>query len=438
MWFAVEIGFALAACAALALWLRFAGPAIAPLPEDPVVALNREHAGLAPNAADTYLKAIAAFKHPEDQTWINSGGAVDFQPPPSWAGDWLAANGPCMSLLEEASQIDQCWFDLDWPDGGPELSIVTDEHIDRLHRLRHLYKLAHASARLAADTAEWRRCARALGILDRLGRHALQQATFLDAMAGLSMLARAYWQTVYALQRSDLQQKDLVCFVAALESFRRPLPSIVPIYERERDLGRWALRYGRRQFSFRSLFVPRKRAEAREVSLYGQLLAWVRQPPHEALDAGNDVRKGRRKRLPKAPMEFHANADGVVSKVVISCWDTYARIYELYVRALCMRAGLQAIVMLHRYRAERGEWPASLDRLPQPPPPDPYSRRPLCYRTTDDGFILYSVGWNQRDDGGAHDRQFGEGGFGDVVLWPPQWPTFRQATDAVSRRTSEQ
>jgi hypothetical protein len=33
-------------------------------------------------------------------------------------------------------------------------------------------------------------------------------------------------------------------------------------------------------------------------------------------------------------------------------------------------------------------------------PIDPYSDRPLVYRRTDDGYLLYSVGSNRVDDGG--------------------------------------
>jgi hypothetical protein len=35
-------------------------------------------------------------------------------------------------------------------------------------------------------------------------------------------------------------------------------------------------------------------------------------------------------------------------------------------------------------------------------PPDVINGRPLHYRRTDDGgYVLYSVGWNESDDGGT-------------------------------------
>jgi hypothetical protein len=60
---------------------------------------------------------------------------------------------------------------------------------------------------------------------------------------------------------------------------------------------------------------------------------------------------------------------------------------------------------LERYRLAHGKYPEALDALaPQfiaKVPHDPIGGQPFHYRPTDDGqFILYSVGWNEKDDGG--------------------------------------
>jgi hypothetical protein len=61
---------------------------------------------------------------------------------------------------------------------------------------------------------------------------------------------------------------------------------------------------------------------------------------------------------------------------------------------------------LERYRLAHGEYPDKLDALaPQfivNLPHDIIGGQPLHYRRTDDGkFVLYSVGWNETDDGGT-------------------------------------
>ena len=65
----------------------------------------------------------------------------------------------------------------------------------------------------------------------------------------------------------------------------------------------------------------------------------------------------------------------------------------------------QIACALERFRLVRGEFPQSLDALApqfiQQIPHDVINDGPLIYRRTDTGYVLYSVGWNEKDDGGA-------------------------------------
>jgi hypothetical protein len=63
-------------------------------------------------------------------------------------------------------------------------------------------------------------------------------------------------------------------------------------------------------------------------------------------------------------------------------------------------------IALERYYLANGGYPASLDPLSpkylQEIPTDIINGEPLQYRQTQDGrFVLYSVGWNEKDDGGV-------------------------------------
>ncbi|MCH7721184.1 MAG: hypothetical protein IH988_09395, partial [Planctomycetes bacterium] len=63
---------------------------------------------------------------------------------------------------------------------------------------------------------------------------------------------------------------------------------------------------------------------------------------------------------------------------------------------------------LSAYRFDHGSYPASLQDLDGTylplPALDPYIDGPFCYERRDDGYILYSVGPNQVDDGGRKRR----------------------------------
>jgi hypothetical protein len=66
----------------------------------------------------------------------------------------------------------------------------------------------------------------------------------------------------------------------------------------------------------------------------------------------------------------------------------------------------QVSCALERFRLAEGRYPAKLDdlspRFIAVLPHDIINGQPLHYRCTDNGrFILYSVGWNEKDDGGA-------------------------------------
>jgi hypothetical protein len=88
-----------------------------------------------------------------------------------------------------------------------------------------------------------------------------------------------------------------------------------------------------------------------------------------------------------------------------------------------------AILAILQYEKQYSQYPESLDTLVgkgllQEVPIDPFSDKSLVYRKTDNGFILYSVGYNLTDDGGVVTGTDREGrpriwdDDGDAVFWP--------------------
>ena len=70
---------------------------------------------------------------------------------------------------------------------------------------------------------------------------------------------------------------------------------------------------------------------------------------------------------------------------------------------------------LERYRLAKGNYPETLDVLMpmfiSKLPHDVINGQPLKYHRSADGtFVLYSVGWNETDDGGEVVRNVGEDG----------------------------
>jgi hypothetical protein len=75
---------------------------------------------------------------------------------------------------------------------------------------------------------------------------------------------------------------------------------------------------------------------------------------------------------------------------------------------------------LEEYRLAHGQYPDQLDDLPDLPAhlnQEVLSEQPLRYRRKGDSYLLYSVGWNQKDDGGVPHEYFPPNQADD---WP--WP----------------
>ena len=107
----------------------------------------------------------------------------------------------------------------------------------------------------------------------------------------------------------------------------------------------------------------------------------------------------------------------------------YERLTTLSWRFRADGLALVTVIAIKRYQKEKQQLPASLQQLVElgyldELPMDPFSDGPLIYKTTEDDFVLYSVGADFEDDGGKieyHDngnvKQFRVEG-GDYIFWP--------------------
>jgi hypothetical protein len=95
------------------------------------------------------------------------------------------------------------------------------------------------------------------------------------------------------------------------------------------------------------------------------------------------------------------------------------------------QAGLIATLSVLRFLKENGRFPENLEEVKEKGyllkmPMDPFSDAPLMYRKTNDGFTLYSVGYNFTDDGGIMGKDskgkptLWNDKDGDAVFWPKE------------------
>lgn len=125
----------------------------------------------------------------------------------------------------------------------------------------------------------------------------------------------------------------------------------------------------------------------------------------------DQVLQAKRKLTPSGRGELAA--DILMTNTMMS----FEHAFAIESRWRTQRELTRTVIALAIYRAEHDEYPSSLKKLVpdmlQIVPTDPVFGDPLGYRKTDDGFLVYSIGFNGVDDGGSNDGE--AAGFGRQV-----------------------
>jgi len=118
---------------------------------------------------------------------------------------------------------------------------------------------------------------------------------------------------------------------------------------------------------------------------------------------------------------------GTGSFLLIPLVSSHRKVGELGWRQRQGRVAIITVLGALRYQKDRERYPTGLDELVEGGyishlPRDFYSDGPMHYKITDDGFMLYSVGFNFVDDGGEMGTKNGKAhkwaDNGDLIFWP--------------------
>lgn len=93
---------------------------------------------------------------------------------------------------------------------------------------------------------------------------------------------------------------------------------------------------------------------------------------------------------------YHVYRDVFAKNLFSSMGRIVDRIWQSHVGCLQVRVA----IALERHRQAQGAYPEALSALPGALPVDPMNGKPFGYRRTEKGYLLWSVGVNQVDDGG--------------------------------------
>lgn len=102
------------------------------------------------------------------------------------------------------------------------------------------------------------------------------------------------------------------------------------------------------------------------------------------------------------------------------------RVLQEYHESICQHHALITILAANRYQIDNSSLPGNLEKLIDEGylkkiPTDPYTDKSLIYKVTEEGFILYSVGRDFKDNDGKYtltESWKGTEKGGDYIFWP--------------------
>lgn len=374
--------------------------------------LNRLAADTPPdrNGALLYRKAFKALPKDRDMVIVFNFADGELTSPEDWAAVEviIKKHDRVVPLVEAAQQMPECRFPVKWTEPGTccEDAIeynhlgfrllvrflcadaLVQSRLDHEDRAVHLLLLAIKLADAVNEEPNWRFQSLRLLIFDVAAMNvrriagndhlsAASNKLLCDALSGVGLddglLSAIEAQRVVQHKRYEALRRDTEAFrwfVGESRGTSRPRPSRLDAY-----LWRFASYWDEYAYArYMRECMPLLRMSYRDTEL------------------GTHMKK------PVRPFRLTPIAWHVIS---VSSWTCAVRD-----KCKANLAGTRAVLGLHAYRSQHGIYPAGLAELRNEFPwvgdlADPFSGSALIYRSVGNGFILYSIGSNLKDDGGT-------------------------------------
>jgi len=360
--------------------------------------------------------------------------------------EWFDGLEEAFSLLEQASEIDQCVF--------PILDIITGEiNMDRLNIFKRWSQMLVRSINNDLGDNDVEGALNKTTILLKMAQHQLQQPTFIDLLVGIAIESLADRRLNYIAvecQLPDMQLKRVDELLTIIKhdwqsTFMNSL-SYEYLYAKK-DLCRVTyeanskgeIRYNRdpdaewRKFLEKygikmpkPSYLLRRRFKLNVIAKW----FWVPSSPQVAGAIFDQVRKQRideaisnldpdNKRTERIFLNFQFYVKAMTDRSMAP----NSKIHELYMRVVSFQRVGRLMVGLRRYKDGHGSWPGGLaeirELVDEESFVDPVNGGEYGYEVTDDGFAIYTKGENGIDEGGVMGRENEDGSkTDDYTFWP--------------------
>lgn len=360
------------------------------------------------NAADVYLAAFSHYKKWDsdamDAVVLVGRAKLPARGEPldasarQTAERFLSDNQQTLSLLRQAASIEYCQYPEDFTkESGPKAS-WRDQMLTAV-------RLLGLQALMASEQKDADQFLASISASLALAR-SVDGPLLIHHLTHGAMLAHAYRSIEYAVNRISLTDEQLqrlsgwVKASASGEGFKRALleEQCLALHTFTAPLPEVSKRLGQENSGmFRMLIFSRvlglnSRYAVTYIDLMQECFDALDLPDPERLEKFETVQESVRS----------GKQVGIVTHLL---WPALARTLEFDIWHQAHARAVWTGLAVERYRLAEGHLPQSLkDLVPayaQIVPTDPFDGRSLKYRTRKTGYVVYSVGEDQSDDGGA-------------------------------------
>ncbi|HUT29628.1 MAG TPA: hypothetical protein VMX13_07545 [Sedimentisphaerales bacterium] len=382
-----------------------------------------------------------------DKNWIGNLNEEEL----SLLKQWIASNTEAVEYFRQAAEKPYCWWHRRAKD-----NIVIAALMPELNSIRKLSQLTFWHAQLKAYEGDTEAAVKDILACYRTGTHFKGPRSLIEQIVGIAVQAIAVKNAFVILHNEQmddvllkrfqdeleiLSDKDFHTIDYTVESFMG-LDFIQRCYTDDGD-GSGHLIPGRIREYWKVVEQndteddPAEYAGSLAKSLAASLVGANREQMTREFEK---YYSGAQRLAHKTPWQLKKeNVDAELGtrkwldSIYIGYWPlrvlapAIAKVCELSYRAKTQIEALVATIAAIRYKRAHGDYPENLDRLLEADllkklPMDPYSDKPLVYRRTDNGFILYSLGPDFDDDGG---------GVAEIAAAKPDWFQWPEKGDQV-------
>lgn len=266
---------------------------------------------------------------------------------------WIKEYQWLMDKLIEASHFEKCYFPIvaDWYD---------DTRITRLSRVRRwAFLIRRASNNDIAENRNKEALAKCKCLI-RMGEHLRQQSMMIEYLVGIAVESLGVNQMIVLIMEGNIDGSFLQEIELILLRTRNDWAATMNRIKQVEELKEWRLK--------------------EQMSLIGRL-----------------------------KYEFQDGLFGNKNK--------YEEVNLIHNRIRTSQRGIHILIALKHYKNKYGMWPKDLDEIESMVAEhifvDPLNNKSFVYKLTDNGFILYSKGKNNIDEGGRK-----KDGADDWPIWP--------------------